>query len=787
MTNQPGLRSELVYFLATAFPDLNDERERKNLISEAGCLSLGTRIIWAGSVEAFFSGLLDLLAMEGQDQMADFLEGINKCSKLGVEDSQRLNNICTIVKRLSTDRWQLEFPPVSVLSQEEAQQVRDARDLANGVEEIIKRLKAQVEKGSGNAGSTFKGLFSYRLEDADIFAGREAAIQGLRGCMNEGALTVLHSESGAGKTSLLQAGIQASLIRSGHLAIWLLPAEQNPSDKGREEAGYKIRTAFVGKLSDTLRSTPLNKFLRQVCDLLGAECKLYLLLDQFEEFFAWWEESAREPFLLELADCLRDQSLNVHWVLAMRGEDLSHITGELERKYHIYEAFRNQYWLPRLTRAEAKTVLEGIENRRDRKFEPELVEAILDDLGKDGGVAPTQLQVILLAWMPDTAPIETSLDAYNAAGGTKAILHNFLDDQIKTIDAKYRVAARHLLKALVTSTKQRSVRLEADLKAELEPQGFAADQINGALRALIDRHLIVEKEREEDGRLTYELVHDYLIEKIELNPQVLARKAAEELLAQGLEQYKRGVVAGQHSVLLGEEALSIINAHRRWLNVTDEEEDLMRRSQAVANYRRWLPELGQLGGLLGFGLAYVLTYACQTVTFSIFFFGLLIRALPGAIAGLAFVLGIDAAIVKLRGSGNWRRWLTGGLIGAACFGAMLILHKLFETPGGPKPLIFAGIEGAVWGAIAGLGAVWALTSRRPVWLTLPSVGLACGATLLLVDMAGAAFQGPNFSKSGCFPWFGIRVFLAGGLAPLLMILPARLGRGLTSRMAPELS
>ena len=42
--NQPSLRAELVDFLATAFPDLNDERERKNLISEAGFISLGTRI-----------------------------------------------------------------------------------------------------------------------------------------------------------------------------------------------------------------------------------------------------------------------------------------------------------------------------------------------------------------------------------------------------------------------------------------------------------------------------------------------------------------------------------------------------------------------------------------------------------------------------------------------------------------------------------------------------------------------------------------------------------------------
>jgi hypothetical protein len=776
--SQPGLRTQLVASLATAFQDLSDDRERKNLVSDAGCRSLWTRIDWSGSVEDFFSGLLDLLAEEGQEQMAECLEGIKKNPSLGVSDTERLEALYVLVKALSEKSWEVEFPPITRLSTEEAQKRREAISLASGVEKLRKSLADRLEKGNGDTGSAIKELNPYTLEDAELFAGRRAAIDGLLERIDRGKLTVLHSESGAGKTSLLQAGIQASLIRSGRLAIWLLPTKQSMEGAVQAESGYKIRTALVGNdnLSKTLASAPLGEFLHQVSDLLGNDARLHLLLDQFEEFFAWWEESAREPFLLELADCLRDQSLDVRWVIAVRAEDLSNVTGELERKYHIDEAFKNQYWLQRLTRDEAKSVFEGIEKRRGSQFKPELVEAILDDLGKDGGIAPTQLQVIFTALVSEAAPSDTSLDEYNALGGTKAILQNFLEDQTRTIEAEYRLIARHLLQALVTSTRKRAVRLEDELVDELKAQNFTADQVHLALSALVARHLVVEKERQEDGKLTYELVHDYLIEKIELDPETLAHKAAQELLAQGLEQYKRGLVAGQDGVLIGEEALAIIDSQRRWLSMTDEQKALLDRSRKAANYRRWLPEMGQVGGLVGFGLAYVLTYACQIVNFTIFLFGLLIRALPGAIAGLAFVLAIDAVIVRIRGFRNWRRWLAGGLIGAACFGGMLILHKLFETPSGLAPLVMAGLEGAAWGAAAGVGAVWALTSRRPAWQLLPAVGLACGGVLLLVDMLSAAFQGPNFIQAACMPGFGFKVFLAGGLAPICMILPARLGR-----------
>jgi hypothetical protein len=69
--------------------------------------------------------------------------------------------------------------------------------------------------------------------------------------------------------------------------------------------------------------------LRQVGVVLGSKTTLYLLLDQFEEFFNLLDKNEREPFLESLADCLSDPSLKARWVLALRGEALNKLA-ELE-------------------------------------------------------------------------------------------------------------------------------------------------------------------------------------------------------------------------------------------------------------------------------------------------------------------------------------------------------------------------------------------------------------------------------------------------------------------------
>ena len=90
-----------------------------------------------------------------------------------------------------------------------------------------------------------QGPAGLRLGGRRPFYGRRAATEALLDALRRGRLAVLHAESGAGKSSLLQAGIAAHFIGAGRLdvtprepggtrvALWLPNVAEQVSSRGR--------------------------------------------------------------------------------------------------------------------------------------------------------------------------------------------------------------------------------------------------------------------------------------------------------------------------------------------------------------------------------------------------------------------------------------------------------------------------------------------------------------------------------------------------------------------------
>ncbi|MGH2523545.1 MAG: hypothetical protein ACRDH2_13660, partial [Anaerolineales bacterium] len=276
----------------------------------------------------------------------------------------------------------------------------EAGHLAQGVSAFTQRLQTRLREEDGpRAGSSpYKGLLAYRLADAELFFGRSHAIRELLEHLERGPFTVLHAESGAGKTSLLQAGLFPRLIVAGHLPVYLRPYNVEPS--------LALKRAFLADLGLTplLATAPLNDFLRQVGGVLGPQTRLFVCLDQFEEFFTQLEEPARAEFVRELAECLDDEGLNARWIISMRAEFLSRLGNFRPR---VRNPFENDYLLNRLTRAEASEAVLEPAARRGLSFEAGLVDRILDDLGK-GEVQPPQIQLVCSALHDELKPGETT-------------------------------------------------------------------------------------------------------------------------------------------------------------------------------------------------------------------------------------------------------------------------------------------------------------------------------------------------------------------------------------------
>ncbi len=78
----------------------------------------------------------------------------------------------------------------------------------------------------------YKGPLSYEVEDADYFFGRDREADLLTAKILSSRFTLLHAQSGTGKTSLLNARVLPALERHGWTAFRVLP-RQNPSEAVR--------------------------------------------------------------------------------------------------------------------------------------------------------------------------------------------------------------------------------------------------------------------------------------------------------------------------------------------------------------------------------------------------------------------------------------------------------------------------------------------------------------------------------------------------------------------------
>jgi hypothetical protein len=471
----------------------------------------------------------------------------------------------------------------ALTASEEAAQARklERQLLAQGIGMLMESLSAQASQ-VGESNAPYKGLLSYGLSEAQMFYGRKKAKKDLLTCIHQSSLTILHAESGAGKSSLLQAGIAAHLIASGHLVVYLRPHDAEPVDF--------IKQVFLPELTQAhaLEETSLREFLRQVCVVLGPKVNLYLFLDQFEEFFQFLKKEERQRFLSALADCLNDPGLNVRWVLAVRGEALSNLS-ELE-SFGI-DPFKNTYRLNRLSRAEAREVMVEPARRFGIQFEQALIDHVLDTLTANDEVMPTHLQLVCSALTDDLPEDKILTLAYyrEQEGDTERILREYLKRQLEHLSAEEQDLAWKVLRALITSDHHRGVKTYNEIMQELKIYSIDAAKINTILARLIQRRLLITQMTSIE---TYELAHDYLLGEIALDPATIQRKQAEELLNDGFKVWRR-----DHKLLLGKEHLANLETEERKLPLSmGEEKAALLLLSAVWNDKPpdlWLPKLDQ--------------------------------------------------------------------------------------------------------------------------------------------------------------------------------------------------
>jgi hypothetical protein len=202
--------------------------------------------------------------------------------------------------------------------------------------------------------SPFRGLESFRPEDAPYFFGREALTRKLVQKLNEHNFLAVLGASGSGKSLLVMAG--------------LIPALNVP---------YAVFRPGAEPLSE------LEKALQAGPQLL--------VVDQFEELFTLSAREQRAEFISRLLE----QSQRLRVVITLRADFLGEVAPFKSLKDEVQN---HQEIIPSMDEAELRRAMEGQAGCAGLRFESDLSQQMLDDVSGEPGAMPLLQHALWTLW-----------------------------------------------------------------------------------------------------------------------------------------------------------------------------------------------------------------------------------------------------------------------------------------------------------------------------------------------------------------------------------------------------
>jgi hypothetical protein len=245
------------------------------------------------------------------------------------------------------------------------------------------------------ARTPYIGLAEYREEDAALFFGRARDIRVVTANVLTVPVSVLYGPPGAGKSSLVRAGVAARLhARADQPVVVFADWHTDPV------AGLKQGVAGeLTRLSRALAPGALNLELDAFIELTGRDlpAPMVLVLDQFEDYLLHTRPSElTRSFEEQLARAANRRDSPVHFLLVLRDDTLA----KLDRlSGRIPVLFNNRLQLERLSWAAAQEAItqplrvynEQHPEQPPVQIEPELIDEILGQVRANGAVRLTGL------------------------------------------------------------------------------------------------------------------------------------------------------------------------------------------------------------------------------------------------------------------------------------------------------------------------------------------------------------------------------------------------------------
>jgi WD40 repeat protein/tRNA A-37 threonylcarbamoyl transferase component Bud32 len=332
----------------------------------------------------------------------------------------------------------------------------------------------------------FKGLASFEPADTDYFFGRERLVAELVARLVGARFLGIVGPSGSGKSSVLRAGLLPALAEG------VLPGSERwrrvlvrPGERPLDE----LRRALVSGARD-----PVVEAL----DALPANERLILAVDQLEELFtACRSEAERAAFADTLARAAADADGRAVVVVALRAD----FYGRFAAYPGLAELLgANQVLVGPMQASELRRVAELPAGRVGLGVEPELADALVDDVEGEPGALPLLSTALLELWQKrqDNA---LALAAYRESGGVHGAVARLAEGTYARIPDGRKQLVRAIMLRLVGEGDV-PVRRRAPLaELDLERNHDVAD----VLATLADNRLVTV------GEGVVEVAHEALL------------------------------------------------------------------------------------------------------------------------------------------------------------------------------------------------------------------------------------------------------------------------------------
>ncbi len=316
----------------------------------------------------------------------------------------------------------------------------------------------------------YPGLVAFGLPEARWFFGRDQAISEVLGRLDDrlagGGPLVVVAPSGAGKSSLLAAGVIPALARGalpgsrGWPVVVTTPgahplatlAAQVAEQAGADPAAEVAASADPDRFAALLTSAVAAHAGKQ--GDTSSSARVVLIVDQFEETFTeCQQEVERQAFITALGTAAHSGVVVV--VLGVRADFYGHCLTYPE----LLSAVRAPVALGPMSPDQLRSIITGPAAAEGLQVEPGLVELLLRDLGVshnpgtqtagyDPGALPLLAHALRATWQQRTGHLLT-VAGYQRTGGIRGAIATTAEHVYKRLSPPEQHIAQQILLRLV--------------------------------------------------------------------------------------------------------------------------------------------------------------------------------------------------------------------------------------------------------------------------------------------------------------------------------------------------